>query len=195
MQMLRFCLRKRNNILLSRCYANRLLTKALGKRLNATILFWDDFDEISQEPKDYIEWYNTSRDYSEWKYDTLAEVLKQLKSGKKVICPATKKELIPTDYIVFDASLGRKHTVTGQYIDYSIFLNTPLDVALARRILRDFRDKANLNINEIFEELDFYITSSRPLYVMDYEEKEKFDYVVDGNQSVDELVASIVQQI
>lgn len=172
-----------------------VLTHALGKALNAMILFWDDFDEISQDPKDYIKWYNTNRDYREWKYDALAEVLKQLKLGKKVICPATKKELIPTDYIVFDAPLGRKHTATGQYIDYSIFLDTPFDVALARRILRDFRDKANLNINEIFEELDFYITSSRPLYAMAYEEKEKFDYVVDGNQPVDEIVNIIVQQL
>ncbi len=172
-----------------------VLTKALGQRLNATILFWDDFDEISQDPKDYVEWYNTSRDYSEWKYDALAEVLKQLKSGKKIICPATKKELIPTDYIIFDAPLGRKHAATGQHIDYLIFLNTPLDIALARRVLRDFRDKSNLNIAKIFEELDFYLTASRPLYTIDYEGKEKFDYVADGSQSVDELVAAIVQQI
>ncbi|OGT38615.1 MAG: hypothetical protein A3F11_00730 [Gammaproteobacteria bacterium RIFCSPHIGHO2_12_FULL_37_14] len=172
-----------------------VLTNALGEALDATMLFWDNFYEISQDPKNYIEWYSTTRNYSEWKYDALVEVLKQLKSGKKVICPATKKELIPTDYIVFDAPLGRKHTATGQYIDCLIFLNTPLDVALARRILRDFRDKSNLNIAEIFEELDFYLTASRPLYTMDYEGKEKFDYVVDGDQSVDELVAAIVQKI
>ena len=171
------------------------LTHALGKALNATILFWDDFDEISQGPKDYIKWFNTSRDYSEWKYDALTEVLKQLKLSKKVICPATKKELIPTDYIVFDAPLGRKHAATGQYIDYSIFLDTPLDVALARRVLRDFRDKSNLNIIKIFEELDFYLSSSRPLYAIDYEEKEKFDFVIDGNQSLASLVDTIIQQI
>jgi len=172
-----------------------VLTHALGKALNATMIFWDDFDEISQYPKDYIEWYNTSKDYSEWKYNALAEVLKQLKSGKKIMCLATKKELTPTDYVIFDAPLGRKHMATGQYIDYSIFLNTPLDVALARRILRDFRDKANLNVNEIFAALDFYMTSSRPLYVMDYEEKEKFDYVIDGNQPVEQIVNIIVKQL
>lgn len=172
-----------------------VLTTALGKRLNATTLFWDEFDEISQDPKDYIEWYNTSRDYSEWRYDALAEVLKQLKLGKKVICPATKKELIPTDYIIFDAPLGRKHIATGQYIDCSIFLNTPLDVALARRVLRDFRDKSNLNITEIFEELDFYLIASRPLYTMDYEGNEKFDYVVDGNQPINELVTTLIQTV
>ena len=171
-----------------------VLTNALGKALNATILFWDDFDEISKDPENYIEWYNTSKDYSEWKYDSLAEVLKQLKMRKKIVCPATKKELIPTDYIVFDAPLGRKHIATGQYIDYSIFLNTPLDVALARRILRDFREKSNLNITEIFEELDFYLTSSRPLYEMHYDEKE-YDFIVDGTLPVDNIVTTILKKL
>lgn len=172
-----------------------VLTHALGKALNSTIIFWDDFDEISKDPEDFIKWYNTSKDYSEWKYDALAEVLKQLKAGKKVICPATKKELIPTDYIVFDAPLGRRHLATGQYIDYSIFLNTPLDVALARRMLRDFRDKPNLNVTEIFEELDFYLNFSRPLYTMNYEEMEKHNLVVDGNLSVNLLVDTILVKI
>jgi uridine kinase len=172
-----------------------VLTNALGKSLNATIIFWDDFDEISKDPEDLIKWYNSTQDYSEWKYDSLAEVLKELKTGKKIICPATKKELIPTQYIVFDAPLGRRHSATGQYIDYSIFLNTPLDVALVRRVLRDFRDKSNLNITEIFEELDFYLTSARPLYEMNYEKMELSDYIADGNQPIDKLVASIVKQI
>lgn len=172
-----------------------VLTQALGKELGATILFWDEYDEISQAPKDYIKWYNESRDYSEWKYDALANVIKRLKSGKEIACPVTKRQLIPTNYIVFDAPLGRKHIETGQYIDYSIFLDTPLDVALARRILRDFRDKANLNIIELFEELNVYLTLSRPLYVMDYEDKERFDYIVDGNQSLNKLVVEILQQV
>jgi uridine kinase len=170
-----------------------VLTNALGKALNATILFWDDFDEISKAPENYIEWYSKSKDYSEWKYDALAKVLNQLKMGEKIICPATKKELVPTDYIVFDAPLGRKHIVTGQYIDYSIFLNTPLDIALARRILRDFREKSNNT--EIFEELDFYLTSSRPLYMMDYDAKEKYDFIVDGSLPVDNIVAIILEKL
>lgn len=172
-----------------------VLTNTLGKALNATILFWDDFDDISTAPENYVEWYNTGKDYSEWKYDALAEVLNQLKMKKKIICPATKKPLIPTDYIIFDAPLGRKHTATGQYIDYSIFLNTPLDVALARRILRDFREKSNLNIMEIFEELDCYLTSTRPLYVMSYDENKDYDFIIDGSLSVDDIVAMILEKL
>lgn len=172
-----------------------LLTRELGKALNATIICWDDFDEISKDPEDYIEWYNTSKDYSEWKYDALAEVLKQLKMEKKIVSPATQQELLPTEYVIFDAPLGRKHTATGRYIDYSIFLNTPLDIALARRILRDFRDKSNLNSSEIFEELDFYVSTSRPLYVMDYDENDKYDLIVDGALPVDQIVATILNKL
>lgn len=172
-----------------------VVTKALGKALGATMIFWDDFDEISKDPEDLIEWYNSTQDYSKWKYDSLAEVLKELKTGKKVICPATKKELIPTQYIVFDAPLGRRHTETGKYIDYSIFLNTSLDVALARRVLRDFRDQSNLNIAEIFEELDFYLTTSRPLYAMNYTNMELHNFIADGNEPLDILTAKILKQI
>jgi uridine kinase len=168
-----------------------LLTHELSKSLNATALFWDNFDPISKAPDDYVKWYQTTRDYNEWQYDALAEVLKQLKAGKKVVCPITKKELTPTNYIIFDAPLGRKHIKTGQYIDYAIFLNTPLDIALARRILRDFRDKSNLNIAEIFEELDTYLTTSRPLYMIDYETPDDFDLDIDGSLPVDQLVTDI----
>ena len=169
------------------------LTKALSKKLNATALYWDDFDEISESPSDYVKWYETSKNYNDWKYDALADVLKKLKSGEKVICPATKKELLPTDYVIFDAPLGRKHKTTGQYIDYCIFLDTPLDIALARRLLRNYRDKNNLNIADILLELDFYLASSRPLYEMDYQNKDQFDLIADGSLSTEKQVELILK--
>ncbi len=41
------------------------LTHALGKALNATEVFWDDYDELSKDPEDYIKWYEQSRNYSD----------------------------------------------------------------------------------------------------------------------------------
>lgn len=171
------------------------LTNRLGEALKATMLFWDDFDAISEEPSDFIKWYEQGRDYSAWKYDALATVLKELKAGKSLLCPATKKELIPTEYIIFDAPLGRKHTATGQYIDFAIFLNTPLDIALARRILRDFRDSPNHSSEAIFDELDFYLTSSRPLYAMAYEDLNLYDLVLDGNLSIDQQLQIVIDAL
>ena len=165
------------------------LAKKLGKTLNATTIFWDDFDDISEGPADYIKWYESDRNYNAWKYDALADVLHKLKMHEKVICPATKKKLTPTDYIVFDAPLGRKHNATGQYIDFSIYLNTPLDIALVRRLLRDYKDKDNL---AIIEELTFYLTTSRPLYVMDYDRKEECDLIIDGSFPLDKQIQMIL---
>ncbi len=172
-----------------------VLTNKLGEALNATRIFWDDFDEISEEPEDYIGWYNSNQNYDAWRYDALADTLKKLKNGEIIICPATQKKLSPTNPIIFDAPLGRKHTATGQYIDFLIWLNTPLDIALARRLLRDFRDKSNLNCKELFEELDFYLNSSRPLYTMADKDTGQYDLVLDGSLPIDDQLKIVLNSV
>lgn len=158
------------------------LVEKLADALQATFLIWDDFDEISQQPEDYVKWYESSRNYDEWVYDDLANTLKELKKGHKVICPATKRELFPTNYILFDAPLGYCHKATGKYIDFLICLDTPLDIALARRLLRDYRSHSEPQ--KMLEELDNYLTLSRPLYILSPEEKV-CDLLIDGSMPVD----------
>ncbi|EFB40715.1 MULTISPECIES: AAA family ATPase [Parachlamydia] len=162
------------------------LTKRLAKTLNATALFWDDFDEISQGPEDYVHWFETSHNYDDWIYDDLAATLKVLKRGQTIVCPATKKELIPTPYILFDAPLGYCHHATGQHIDFLICLDTPPDIALARRLLRDYRSQDNLQ--RVLNELEGYLLKSRPLFLLAPEEKE-CDLMIDGSLSLDEQEA------
>jgi uridine kinase len=99
---------------------------------------------------------------------------------------------MPTNYIVFDAPLGRKHTATGKYIDFLIYLNTPLDIALARRLLRDYSDKTN---SVIIEELTVYLSTSRPLYVMDYDRKEECDLIIDGSFPPDKQIKIILSAL
>jgi uridine kinase len=158
------------------------LTKRLSENLQATFLFWDDYDEISKGPEDYVKWFKTSKNFDDWVYNDLAETLKKLKEGQKVICPATKRELFPTDYILFDAPMGYCHRATGKYIDFLICLDTPLDVALARRLLRDYRNHPDPR--KVFEELDYYLSDSRPLFIMGPEEKA-CDLIIDGSLPLD----------
>lgn len=47
-------------------------------------------------------------------------------------------------------------------IDVSIYVDTPLDIAMARRIIRDFKDKS---IIELHKDLNHYITPARKAYV------------------------------
>lgn len=165
------------------------LIKQLCATLNTTALFWDDFDEISKAPKDYVKWYKTSRDYNDWVYDDLAATLESLKAGKVTACPATKKILQPTQYILFDAPLGYCHKATGKYIDLLVCLDTPLDIALARRILRDYRSFHNPE--KVFEDLELYLLQSRPLFVLTPEERI-CDLTLDGALSVDEQCRKVL---
>ena len=63
------------------------LIRALASALNATSIFWDDYEQISQEPADYDTWFKSDRNYEARKYDALENSLRDLKSGKAVKCP------------------------------------------------------------------------------------------------------------
>ena len=101
----------------------------LASNLHGTLLGWDDFDEISNGPKDYIDWHKRGQNYSEWDYRSLSEVLRSLKSDKSAIHPVLKIDLYPTEYIIFDAPLGRFHKQTGIYIDTWVHIDVPLEAS------------------------------------------------------------------
>ncbi len=169
------------------------LTRALASALNITAIFWDDYEKISEEPLDYFEWFQSNRNYDAWKYDILSNILKALRNGKTVICPTTKTKLKPTKYIIFEAPLGRKHLATGRYIDFLIFLDTDPDIALARRLLRDYR--ASTNVVDILSELESYIKSSRPIYLWSHEAKNEANLIIDSKLPLDVQVQLIIKAL
>lgn len=171
------------------------LSQSLGKALNATTIFWDDYDPISEGPSDYVKWFETSKNLNDWKYDALAEVLQSLKRGKTIVCPATQHTLIPTKYIIFDAPLGYGHKATGRWIDFLVFLDTPPDIALARRLYRDYQPHAKRNDNDILEEISDYLESTRPVYMETYEKKDEADLILDGNHPIETLVSRILSAL
>ena len=162
------------------------LAQALAKALQATFVGWDDFDEISEGPEDYVDWYKRGQDYKEWNTKALADVLQSLKSKESIAHPTLGKPLIPTEYIVFDAPLGRLHEQTGQYLDLCIHIHVPLDVSFGRRLLRDFRENDKTK-EELLEEIEFYLLHSRSLF-FDEELKESADFCVDGMLSIDQKI-------
>lgn len=168
------------------------LIKKLSETLQATTIFWDDYDEISHAPQDYVEWFYSSKNYYDWIYPKLVDTLDRLKKSETIICPATRRELFPTKYILFDAPLGYCHQATGKYIDFLICLDTPLDIALARRLIRDYQN--NPNPQKMFQELQEYLSKSRPLFVLSPEEKAS-NLIIDGNLSLKEQEKQILNAL
>jgi uridine kinase len=169
------------------------LVKQLASTLAATTVFWDDFDSLSQGPDDYVEWYHSSGNCDDWKYDALVDVLKRLKNGDIVTCSATQKILKPTALILFDAPMGYSHKATGQFIDFLICLDTPLDIALARRLLRDYKDDPQPTL--VIDALEYYLSHSRPLFILTPEVKHASDLIVDGSLSIAEQESIILEEI
>lgn len=167
------------------------LAKKLGQTLPATTLFWDDFDEISISPEDYVEWYKHSRNYDEWDYSSLANILESLKSNQAIMHPTLKYILYPSKYIIFDAPLGRLHPQTGQYIDICFHISVPLDVSLSRRLIRDYKEE-NTTKSELIAELEYYLHHSRPLF-FDDELKSSADYILNGTLTIQRQETRIIK--
>ncbi len=120
-------------------------------------------------------------------------------AGNHIISPADGSKVSPTEYIVFDAPLGRAHCDTGRFIDFMVFIDTPLDVAMARRLLRAMtvaEAGAEDAIKIIEVELSSYLGGARMLYV-EFQDRIKRDceLIVDGCLTLDELAGAIHAKI
>jgi uridine kinase len=162
------------------------LAKALAKELNCTYISWDEFDEISKLPDDYVAWFNSGQNYEEFDFKELADTLYKLKSQKQV--HILGKDFLPTKYIFFDAPLGRLHNQTGKYIDICFHIAVPKDILLARRLIRDFKHTKTTK-DELMEELEYYLSSSRSLF-FDKNLIKSADIIIDGLLSHEEQISN-----
>ncbi|MCT2536888.1 AAA family ATPase [Aquibacillus koreensis] len=151
------------------------ITKALSDRLsNSTNLFFDDYD--FEGPVDIIDWVDRGADYNEWNLDPLIHDLKQIISK----CYT---------FILLDYPFADKHVKTSKWINATIFIDTPLDVAMARRLMRDYKNSSNTTI---LNDLDNYLLRGRRGYIeMRNTIKPNSDIIVDGTLSVSEIVDEI----
>lgn len=168
------------------------LSQMLANEFNATLISWDDYDDISTEPDDFILWHQSGGDYAAFQRQALSKTLAELKSRKETIHPIFNRALPITQFIIFDAPLGRLHQQTGRFIDTMIHIEVPLDVLLCRRLLRDFNNQTNTK--DLLEEVKFYLKQSRPLY-FDEELKETADLVIDGMLSPEQALMCVINYV
>ena len=77
-----------------------------------------------------------------------------------------------------------------------VFIDTPLDIALARRVLRDFSlissDTSSSAIDCLKARLTAYLRYGRQAYLeMNQQVKPNCDLILDGCSSVDDLASEI----
>ena len=150
----------------------------LEKRLpNVTTLHFDDYS-YEGEVEDFYKWTIEGADFNVWKLEPLVKDVIRLKESGKY------------DWLILDFPFGYCHDEMKDYIDYVVYVDIPLDVTLARRIIRDM---PNATGNEIREELELYVKYGRIAFLETSKQVlPSADCVVDGTKPVAESIEKIM---
>ena len=91
--------------------------------------------------------------------------------------------------MLLDYPFAYCHKELSKYIDCAIFVDTPLDIALARRVLRDMKDAS---AEKIREDMEVYFKYARTAYAQMLKDVlPSSDYVIDGTKELEEKVEEI----
>jgi uridine kinase len=155
------------------------ITKRLNKLIsNSTAIYFDDYD-FEESPDDICKWIENGGDPNEWVLTPLIEDLRLLLSKNSY------------NYIFLDFPFAYQHKKMSSMIDYTIFINTPLDIAMARRIQRDFN-----KYDDVKNEMGNYLNRGRKAYLHMLETiRPDSDYIVDGKLSIESITDLIIEKI
>ena len=167
------------------------IVTALKDRLaNSAVIYWDDYgDEVDPDCD-----INDVQDFNEWNTKPIATDIERLLNESY-------------EYIILDYPFGYMNDCVAKHINLTVFIDTPLDVALARRIIRDYTSRSTesefgladvdeASLEALDKELRWYLTRSRMTYARFSEaHKPVSDLVVDGMKSPKEIVKAIIEFI
>ena len=149
----------------------------IKKRLpRCASLHFDDYS-FEGEVEDFHQWVLDGADYNVWD-------LSPLKADIETISRCGEY-----DFLLLDYPFAYLNDMIKDYIGCAVFIDTPLDIAMARRVLRDMKDAS---AEEIREEMNVYLNCARIAYVQMLEAVlPSSDYVVDGSRDLDSIVNEI----
>ncbi|MGL5351891.1 MAG: hypothetical protein ACRDA5_01050 [Clostridium sp.] len=157
-----------------------VINELLKKLPLAKAIYFDDYD-FEECPEDFSKWVQSGADYNAWNTEILAKDIEILLDERNL------------NYILLDYPFAYKNHKIEHYIDFAIFIDTPLDIAMARRILRDTIDKTT---DILKEDLSHYLSNGRTPYLeMIKTIKPNSDFIIDGSLSIEEITNGIIEQL
>ncbi|MBX3014982.1 MAG: hypothetical protein KF832_25900 [Caldilineaceae bacterium] len=168
---------------------------------NAVTLYFDEYDEIAEgatiHPPSLRAQVEQGIDYNAWQMPGLLRDLQQLKQGQAIRSPRDGTLIAPQPLIFLDAAFGRANATLAPYINWLVYIDTPLDVAMARRIQRDYfgNDQADpvSTLQAIQGMTANYLTWARAAYVaLEQQVKPQSDLVLDGTLTLAQLAEQIL---
>lgn len=157
-------------------YLNKILP-------NSKAVYFDDYD-YKKQPDDIAKWIDNGSKFDEWDLkEFINDIDKILNNDKNV------------EYIFLDYPFAYQHIQVKDYIDLAVFIDTPKDISLARRLIRDFNNEPD---GKILEALKFYLDISRKYFLIlddTLNMKTNSDTIIDGSLSLETIAERIMAEI
>jgi len=176
------------------------LVRALAQRIeNTETMYFDDYRQ---------------------NYGNLTKDLQNLRRGNHITYPGDNRQINAGKVIILEEPTGRTRKGMSDKIDFLVYINLPLEVSLARVLLRSIKQSEDKDINAFYEtigpqfepkfteekptklmhiqvwQLEMYLKQHRQTYLVDHENNLKdADLVVDGLKSVNQLVMEITERV
>ena len=132
-------------------------------------------------------------------FERLVDDLASLRSGEEVQTPVYdftehtrstfSQSVPPADIILLEGVLAMSDSATRKLVDYTIFVDTPLELCLARRVERDAvqRGRSEASVR------DFWETRAEPMFAQFVAPwRSEADLVVDGSRAIDHELAKVI---
>ena len=157
------------------------LVNAIKDKLTRTAsLHFDDYS-FDGEVNDFYKWVSDGANYNVWDLSPLkADIEKIINSDRY-------------DYLLLDYPFAYQNKMIKDYLDCCIFIDTPLDIALARKVLRDMKETS---ADDIRYEMDVYLKYARIAYVQMLQDILPIsDYVIDGTKELKIIINEAMEII
>lgn len=157
------------------------LVNAIKDKLTRTAsLHFDDYS-FDGEVNDFYKWVSDGANYNVWDLSPLkADIEKIINSDRY-------------DYLLLDYPFAYQNKMIKDYLDCCIFIDTQLDIALARKVLRDMKESS---ADDIRYEMDVYLKYARIAYVQMLQDILPIsDYVIDGTKELKIIINEAVEII
>ena len=157
------------------------LVNAIKDKLTRTAsLHFDDYS-FDGEENDFYKWVSDGANYNVWDLSPLkADIEKIINSDRY-------------DYLLLDYPFAYQNKMIKDYLDCCIFIDTPLDIALALKVLRDMKESS---ADDIRYEMDVYLKYARIAYVQMLQDILPIsDYVIDGTKELKIIINEAMEII
>ena len=156
------------------------VVKALTKVFKRAAAFYFDDYEYTRHPENIGCWIENGSNPDAWDLTLIENDVKQaVQSGEY-------------DYIFVDYPFGKKEDYALKpLVDIAVFIDTPPDIALVRRVLRD---QGDANAKDIILKLTAYL-SIRKYFIYTDKDKKDHDFIIDGARPISEITEMMKEKI